>query len=380
MIESAIESDIEVTGIDFFGDMDCYGKVITPSDDSEYCSLDLLKKAQEIATSECSGIIYGSGIENYPRALQYWQEKDLLIGNGLETLIQARNPFALRDVLTQIGVKMPDFFSTDTIPNEGTWLLKHIFKGGGQGISVLPSEVSAIRDILHKLDKPQNYVVQEKLDGIPASITFLADGTRALLVGSSYQLIHEQNGDVPFQYRGNIVPLDAPFPNFEKDMERIANHLTAAFGLKGLNTLDFILGDEVKVLELNPRWSGSVELIESWLGRRLFLDHVKACKGELPDKAEWENSKRFCGKEIIFADVTFTVREDADDWQRIHQCGIRDIPRAKSATLVGEPICTVLAEGDSKDECLLKLKEKARLVREFYEQKRDVFGKIESIN
>jgi len=371
MIESAVESGLEVTGVDFFGDMDCRGEVKTPSADSEPRTLDLLKIAQEIECSECSGLVYGSGIENYGYALEYWQDKDLLLGNGPETLLKVRNPFILRDVLAQIGMEMPEFHSSDWIPTEGSWLLKPLFKGGGYGIFELPSIEADIRSVLNQLDKPERYVIQEKLDGVPASITFLADGAKALLVGSSYQLIHEQTREELFQYMGNIVPLTAPYLDFWKDMDKLANHLSAAFGLKGLNTLDFILCDGVKILELNPRWSGSVEMIEAWLGRRLLIEHIKACKGELPDKAEWERSvrsQRFYGKKIIFADVSFTVRDDAEDWQRLYQYGIRDIPWPKSSIKKGEPICTVLADGTSKDECLLKLSEKAKQVRDFYEQ------------
>ena len=376
--ESAAESGVEVTGVDFFRDMDCRGKVITPSlePDSKPWTLDLLKTAQEIECSECSGLVYGSGIENYGDALQYWQDKDLLLGNGQDVLLKVRNPFILRDVLAQIGMEMPEFHSSDWIPTEGSWLLKPLFKGGGYGILKLPSEEAAIRDILSQLDKPERYVVQEKLDGVPASITFLANGSKALLVGSSYQLINKQTREESYQYMGNIVPLMAPYQSFWKDMDKLANHLTAAFGLKGLNTLDFILSDRVKILELNPRWSGSVEMIEAWLGRRLFLDHIKACKGKLPNKAEWERfirPQKFYGKKIIFADVSFTVRDDAGDWKRIHQYGIRDIPWPKSTIKKGEPVCTVLAKGSTKNECMLKLAKKAHQVREFYEQKKGVF-------
>ena len=374
LTESAAESGLQFTGIDFFGDLDCRGKVITPdiSSDLEPTTQGLLKIARGI---ECRGLVYGSGPENHRHALRYWEKRGLLLGNGYDSLVQARNPYLLREVLRKINVNMPRFYSPDQAPLSGSWLLKPLSGGSGTGIVRLPPKEAGIRGVLSRLHKPSRYIVQEYQDGIPASITFLADGSSALPVGSSYQIIQERNGKHPFRYIGNIVPLPAPSPGFWNDMAGIASHLTAAFGLRGLNTLDFILcGSGIRVLELNPRWSGSVELIEAWLARRLFLDHVRACGGELPMGAKWEEivsarPLRFYGKKILYSDTSFTVQDYREGWQPLYQYGIRDIPRPGSPVQEDEPICTVLADGTSKEACMSKLEEKARLVRGFYEQK-----------
>ena len=371
MTESASGSGIRSTGIDFFGDLDCRGKILTPSDDFdlEPTTLCLLKIAKEI---ECQGFVYGSGPENHRAALRYWEEKGLLLGNGTETLAHARDPYILRKVLKEIDIKMPEFHSPDRIPTDGFRLLKPLFGGGGHGIVRLPEEEAAIRGILSELDEPERYIIQKEQDGIPASITFLADGHNARLVGSSYQIIQKRSGRNPFRYIGNIVPLIAPNNTFWNDMKRMASHLTAAFGLKGLNTLDFVLCDDLLVLELNPRWSGSVELIEAWLGRRLLPDHIRACKGELPERDYREDMlsvrpRCFYGKQIIYADTSFTVRNYEEDWQPIYKSGIRDIPKPGCQIRKDNPVCTVLAEGATKKECVLNLQEKTRRVREFYE-------------
>ena len=52
------------------------------------------------------------------------------------------------------------------------------------------------------------------------------------------------------------------------------------FGLKGLNGIDFLLtaDDEPMFLEVNPRYSASMELFAAAMAD-LFSLHVKACQG-----------------------------------------------------------------------------------------------------
>jgi len=358
-------------GIDFFGDLDCRGKVISPRDD--FGLSPTTHNLLEIARSlDCQGLVYGAGPENHGPSLKHWEERCLLLGNGPGALAQARDPYILRETLKQIGADMPTFHTPQKPPVPGNWLLKPLFQGGGHGIIKLPIREAEAMRVLSRLDEPERYIVQEYLNGIPGSVTFLADGLSAMLVGSSSQLTQEASEHSPFRYLGNVVPLPPTYPAFWEDMAKIANHLTVTFGLKGLNTLDFILTEDgAKVLELNPRWSGSVELIEACLGQSLFLAHLNACEGRLPDSAQWEKTAaarppRFYGKKILYAQTSFTVKSYKEGWQALYNRGVRDIPKPGGDIQAGEPICTVLAQGRSEKECKLLLEEKDALVREFY--------------
>jgi predicted ATP-grasp superfamily ATP-dependent carboligase len=98
----------------------------------------------------------------------------------------------------------------------------------------------------------------------------------------SRQLINRGGG--LFYYKGNIVPLEIgesmDYEHLISKINDLAGCLTLCFGLKGVNTVDFILNSEgVWVLEVNPRWSASVELIERYLGKSLFDEHLRACAG-----------------------------------------------------------------------------------------------------
>ena len=66
-------------------------------------------------------------------------------------------------------------------------------------------------------------------------------------------------------------------------MSAIAGAVTEAFGLVGLNGIDFVLREgEPYVLEINPRYSASMELIERGGRLSVFEAHVAACGGDLP--------------------------------------------------------------------------------------------------
>ena len=64
----------------------------------------------------------------------------------------------------------------------------------------------------------------------------------------------------------------------------IATAVTASFGLVGVNGVDFIAAaGEAYPIEVNPRWSGSMELVERAYGLSVFGAHAAACtRAELP--------------------------------------------------------------------------------------------------
>jgi len=64
-----------------------------------------------------------------------------------------------------------------------------------------------------------------------------------------------------------------------KALNVLATTLTQAFGLVGLNGIDFILnGEQLSILEVNPRYSASMELVEEALAVPLLLWHTARCR------------------------------------------------------------------------------------------------------
>ena len=58
--------------------------------------------------------------------------------------------------------------------------------------------------------------------------------------------------------------------------------LIPALGLVGTNGIDFMVNkDGPKVLEINPRFQGSVDAVEMATGENMFQAHVDAINGKL---------------------------------------------------------------------------------------------------
>ncbi|MBO6104691.1 MAG: ATP-grasp domain-containing protein, partial [Methanobrevibacter sp.] len=76
--------------------------------------------------------------------------------------------------------------------------------------------------------------------------------------------------------------------------------LIKEFGFIGSNGVDYILDNdgELKVIEINPRFQGTYELVENVLDINLLDAHIKACEGEIIDIP---NPKQYSFKKIIYA-------------------------------------------------------------------------------
>lgn len=387
LMESGIESGHEVMGIDFYGDADARWQGKTMSLTADYGLEPSVKYLLEVARAiSCHGLVYASGPENAPEELAYWEGQNLLRGNGPSVLTAVRNPWILSQSLGQISMQMPQFYSIgqwQQLKDAKSWLLKPLNRGGGHGIVELPKQQEESLALISSLAQPTQFIVEEKIEGIPGSVTFLANGREAIAVGTSRQLIGGGKTR-PFLYEGNIVPLEIQgiieLKSFERKITEVIVHLAKDFGLKGINTLDFIVNEDgIWILELNPRWSASVELIERFCGKRLFSSHLAACKGvDLTPifAAPFYDQRRasrdgpvFWGKRIVYANDSFVVAShDEKQLRVIYEQGVRDIPSAGTIIAKGQPLCTVLSEGDSDRECTLNLGVMAEWIQQFFKQ------------
>jgi predicted ATP-grasp superfamily ATP-dependent carboligase len=179
------------------------------------------------------------------------------------------------------------------------------------------------------------------VDGVSASASFVADGRRSVVLGWSAQLHRPRS----FRYAGNIMPL-AGSGRARAEVAAIAEALTRRYELRGLNGFDFVLRrDRPVVLEVNPRYCASMELVERGSGASVFGLHLAACRGHLP--ARLDEAAGAWGKAIVYASRTVAV-PDTSQW--IDQ-GVRDVPHPGEVIRLGHPICTVLASGPTQALC-----------------------------
>ena len=83
-------------------------------------------------------------------------------------------------------------------------------------------------------------------------------------------------------------------------MKDTSEDLIKQFNLIGSNGVDYILDKDgkLKIIEINPRFQGTYELVENSLDINLLDAHIKACEGEIIDIP---NPSQYSIKKIIYA-------------------------------------------------------------------------------
>ncbi|HEY2156423.1 MAG TPA: ATP-grasp domain-containing protein, partial [Isosphaeraceae bacterium] len=108
------------------------------------------------------------------------------------------------------------------------------------------------------------------------SATFVGDGRTARLVGVTGQFLGWSDEGLRTLYRGSIGPLPVR-SEARQTVARIGDALAAAFGLRGLFGVDMKLdGVTPWPVEINPRYTASVEVLEEALGVSLLAEHARA--------------------------------------------------------------------------------------------------------
>ena len=267
--ESAVRAGSEIVTVDYFGDLDqerlCETHPLRERGRG-YSAAAILEVARELSYE---AVVYCGGLENHPGVVAELARDRVLLGNEPGTLRRVRDPGKLFPFLARRGFAVPETRGeTDPLPTAGTWLVKPARGGGGQGVRPWRGQRPAPTQIL-----------QERVDGVSASASFMADGRRSVVLGWTEQLHAPRS----FRYAGNVMPLEASAAARE-EVTGIADALTEEYGLRGLNGFDFILRrDRPVVLEVNPRYCASMELVERASGDSVFALHRAACLGELPE-------------------------------------------------------------------------------------------------
>jgi predicted ATP-grasp superfamily ATP-dependent carboligase len=342
LAESAWRGGYSFIALDYFGDYDqrqfCRNLSLLRDLGQPYSVQALLEAARGL---EYEAVVYTSSLENHPAVVAELASGKELLGNDPATLAQVRDPAKVLPFLARRGFAVPKtIFSGEALPGAGRWLYKPVRGGGGTGIGWWDGQ----------REPDERHLLQEFIEGQPASLSFVANGRDCVVIGWSAQLIGAGDfGAAGFRYAGNIVPLDAP-PTLLEEARAAACALTAEFGLRGLNGFDFVLRDgRAYVVEVNPRYSASMELMERERHINVFKLHVDACCADALPREDYAAGRAasFWGKAILYAERSVTVG-DTSAWLRRD---IRDVPHPGETIGRGHPVCTLFAAGYSHDAC-----------------------------
>ncbi len=315
-------------------------------------------------------LVYAGGLENRPGLLRLLERRGRVLGNRAVEVQAARDPELLFRFLAAEGIPhaaivtglgpaadVADDATEPAAPPAARCLVKPVRSGGGARVRFRrPGE-----------RRPPGHYLQEFLEGPAGSAALLGNGCAATLLGVTEQMAGwEALGGSGFRYGGNIAGPPQALLSGEAlaALAAAASRIAARFSLRGLFGIDFILADGVpRLIELNPRYTASMELLEEIAGRNLFDLHLEALEGgPLPPgplRLEDRDAPRFVAKGILYAREAARAPAPGS----LLALGCRDVPVRGERIEPGQPICTLVARGDSPASCRRALLARAAEVR-----------------
>ena len=347
-VHAAVAAGFNVIAIDAFCDVDTQAQALqtlqVPAINGSFDAGAFNAAITQIDCTNVLGMAIGAGFEVAPELLVAMHAATITpIFNAPKVIIAVKDPESFFAFLARIGAPYPATQLSRPANTIG-WLQKQI--GGSGGAHIKPA---LPLDLAEK--SPVYY--QQKCVGEPYGCLFLADGNNAQLIGIHQQWCSPSMGQ-PFRFGGAVGHAEITDEVAEK-IEDYVQAITRHFGLRGINSLDFMLQhNEIALLEINPRLSASLQLYSAKKGD-LFAAHVQACLGELKQWPTVEKKSR--AMQVVYANKTAHVTAEMDwpDW-------VADIPQPNSEIAAGAPICTVLAEARTAKLAHKKLMQRAALL------------------
>jgi predicted ATP-grasp superfamily ATP-dependent carboligase len=205
----------------------------------------------------------------------------------------------------------------------------------------------------------QAYVAGESRTGL-----FCCNGNRTTWLGTTAGLVAREIASYremnlpPFLYSGSSGPLFTSSPE-QAAWWQIGDSIAKAFRLRGVFGVDAIqsASGEIVPIEVNPRYTASMELLDLAYDESIAGRHVAACLDlEFPSEMQIQPGQQrdSLSKLILYALDDFPITravsrrmlggELACELQAITRLSIRiaDIPAGNSLIRRGHPLCTLL--------------------------------------
>ncbi|MGB9939800.1 ATP-grasp domain-containing protein [Methanosarcina sp.] len=313
---------------------------------------------------EFDALVPGSGLE----MLDHKDFSCPVLASSPDALQKASDKLYLSKRLEALGVPHPRCYSPKELDAiEYPVMIKPASGGGGifnriaRNRRELLASLEELRELNPELTE-QTVIIQEFLEGIPSSVSLLSTKNEAISVAVNEQLIGiPWLSRLPFAYCGNITPFRT---DQAEEMEALAEELVLEFKLLGSNGVDFLVSEKGPVvLEINPRFQGSLDTVEKAMNINLFEAHAGCFRGELPEKPE---AKCFAARGVIYSDrELFIDRKLMDVILRENSA---DIPFEGTVAEPDGPLTSLFACTSTREEAVLSLKKGANRIKAFIEK------------
>ncbi len=311
--------------------------------------------------------VYTGALENHPDVIAALARTRPLAGCSAAAVRRVRDPWEVAAVVRGAGLRFPETHAApDGLPTDGSYLVKPRRSAGGRGVRPWHG---ALRD-----SAASGLLWQRVVPGVGRSASYVARAGTARLVGSSLALTAaDWCGGRTFAYCGSIdVPLDRLPDGLRWSCERLGTAIAAAFDLTGLFGIDLIedAAGALHVLEVNPRPTASLELVERATGWSLAAAHLAASGwgaepgGGAATDGIWAKAIAFTPPAATAAAVTAAVAELAERWTAADGLpAVADVPRSDEPPTPGAPLITVFARGDTAAQAVATLRDRVRELR-----------------
>jgi predicted ATP-grasp superfamily ATP-dependent carboligase len=299
--------------------------------------------------------LYTGGLENHPRILRRLQQlRPQLWGNDAVRVRRVRDRHWLAERCREVGLEMPPEGSWP--PGPGRWLVKPVSSAGGRGIrpwsDTEPSKL------------PAGWYVQRWCEGVPVGVIFVGRAEQTVFLGATRQLVGlPYLGGGPYAYQGSVGPLRLP-----ASVQQALTELARQLDLRGLFGIDGLLdGERFWVLEVNPRYTASVEVLE-YAGSFVALAWHRSAWETATAPLRLPDLNCIVAKAIVYAkrDLVFPAAGPWDVALRQPVTSLptfADIPAGGEPISAGAPICTLFATAASSDAALAQMEQRVKELR-----------------
>jgi uncharacterized protein len=323
---------------------------------------------------------YTGAIENHPDLIDAIAGVRSLAGNTSDVIRPLRDPVHLTAAASAAGLSFPETRpSPDSVPLDGSWLVKPRAGAGGRGIRRWTRAVADDHAMHHATVEIQHHIWQRFTSGTPLSASFCFTQGVTQLLGVSRQLIGEPWCHAgPFAWCGAVtINSDGSRPDHERlvaSLARLGDVLAERFRPVGLVGLDLLVdaAGHITVIEVNPRPTASMELFERSGAGSIAGRHLAACGWATPSAitigqplplpaSTW-------AKAVLFASQPTPVTQPLIDrltcetapWTQADGCwpAIADIPCPGQTIAAGAPVVTIFATAPTADQALAGLRDR----------------------
>jgi len=323
--------------------------------------------------------MFTGALENHPRIIDAIAAERPLWGTPSRCIARLRDPWQLARCLHDRDLLYPNVARLETFERQRDdagrrWLKKPFRSAGGGQIQfwtterdaasrragTRPSADASAAEVNANVDSVDGnharYYLQQAVDGDSQSAVFVAAQGAACLLGVTQQLIGTSwTGATGFRYAGSIGPLHLDAMQ-QAAWCGIGDCLAREFQITGLFGVDAIVNERgIWTIEVNPRYTSSVEVLEFGLDRQAIAEHVAACRnGQLGEHGP-RQGERHRGKAIIYASRDVWIGEPFVEAARGANEGhqwpeLADIPTARQTIRDGHPVASVFVSCEQLDD------------------------------